>query len=103
MYGPKGAGALYFRSKGPRIKLAPMIDGGGQEHGIRSGTLNVTGIVGLGKAAEVAKSEMSSEPAKLLRLREKMRLGLERELDEIVVNGELDHRLPGNLTISFTS
>src|SRR5215831_9156393 len=101
MYGPKGTGAIYCRSKGPRVKLAPMMDGGGQERGIRSGTLNVTGIVGLGKAAEVAKSEMSSESAKLLRLREKLRLGLEHELDEVVVNGDLDSRLPGNLSMSF--
>jgi cysteine desulfurase len=101
MYGPKGAGALYIRSKGQRVKLVAMIDGGGQERGIRSGTLNVTGIVGLGKAAEFAGSEMDEEAARLLRLREKLREGLQRELDEIKVNGSLDHRLPGNLSMSF--
>jgi cysteine desulfurase len=101
MYGPKGAGALYVRSKGPRTRVAPMMDGGGQERGMRSGTLNVTGIVGLGKAAEIAKSEMSDESAELLRLREKLRTDLERNLDEVRVNGDLEHRLPGNLSMSF--
>jgi cysteine desulfurase len=101
MYGPKGAGALYVRSKGPRVKPVAMMDGGGQERGMRSGTLNVTGIVGLGKAAEVAKSEMFEESAHLLRLREKLREALERELDDVYVNGDLEHRLPGNLSMSF--
>jgi cysteine desulfurase len=101
MYGPKGTGALYVRSKGPRVKLAAMIDGGGQERGMRSGTLNVSGIVGLGKAAEIAASEMSTESAELLRLREKLRTGLLRNLEDVHVNGDLEHRLPGNLSISF--
>jgi cysteine desulfurase len=101
MYGPKGAGALYVRSKGPRFKLLPMMHGGGQERGMRSGTLNVTGIVGLGKAADVAKSEMDQEPVRLLRLREKLREGLQRRLDDVRVNGDLEQRLPGNLSMSF--
>jgi cysteine desulfurase len=101
MYGPKGAGALYVRSKGRRVKLAPMIDGGGQERGLRSGTLNVTGIVGLGKAAEIAGSGIVEEPVRLLRLREKLNAGLRSELDDVKVNGSLDHRLPGNLSMSF--
>jgi len=101
MYGPKGAGALYVRSKDPRVKLAAMIDGGGQERGMRSGTLNVSGIVGLGKAAEIAGSQMSAESADLLRLREKLRTGLQRNLEDVRVNGDLEHRLPGNLSMSF--
>ena len=101
MYGPKGAGALYVRSKDPRVKLAAMIDGGGQERGMRSGTLNVSGIVGLGKAAEIAGSQMSAESADLLRLREKLRSGLQRNLEEVRVNGDLERRLPGNLSMSF--
>jgi cysteine desulfurase len=101
MYGPKGAGALYVRSKGRRIKLAAMMDGGGQERGIRSGTLNVTGIVGLGKAAEIAESEIPDEPVRLLGLREKLHKGLRMELGDVNVNGSLDHRLPGNLSMSF--
>jgi len=101
MYGPKGAGALYVRSKDPRVKLAAMIDGGGQERGMRSGTLNVSGIVGLGKAAEIAGSQMSAESVDLLRLREKLRSGLQRNLEDVRVNGDLEHRLPGNLSMSF--
>jgi len=101
MYGPKGAGALYVRSKDPRVKLAAMIDGGGQERGMRSGTLNVSGIVGLGKAAEIAGSQMSAESVDLLRLREKLRTGLQRDLEDVRVNGDLERRLPGNLSMSF--
>jgi len=101
MYGPKGAGALYVRNKDPRVKLVPMLHGGGQERGIRSGTLNVTGIVGLGKAAEIAKSEMGEESARLLLLREKLRRALESGLGDVRVNGSLEHRLPGNLSMSF--
>ncbi|MBS2030055.1 MAG: IscS subfamily cysteine desulfurase [Deltaproteobacteria bacterium] len=100
MYGPKGVGALYVRRK-PRVRLAPIIDGGGHENGMRSGTLNVPGIVGLGKAAELAKAEMAEEGARLLALREKLRKGIEKRLDMTVVNGSLEHRLPGNLNISF--
>src|SRR5262249_26196640 len=94
-------GALCVRNKTPRVRLAPMMDGGGQERGFRSGTLNVTGIVGLGKAAEVAKADMAAESVELLRLREKLRTGLQRNLDGVRVNGDLESRLPGNLSMSF--
>jgi cysteine desulfurase len=100
MYGPKGVGALYVRRK-PRVRIAPIIDGGGHENGMRSGTLNVPGIVGLGKAAELAKAEMHDEAARLLALREKLRKGIESKLDMLTVNGSMEHRLPGNLNISF--
>ena len=100
MYGPKGVGALYVRRK-PRVRIAPIIDGGGHERGMRSGTLNVAAIVGFGKAAELARQEMADESARLLRLREKLRKGIEGQLDLVTVNGSLEHRLPGNLNISF--
>ncbi|HXG91166.1 MAG TPA: IscS subfamily cysteine desulfurase [Blastocatellia bacterium] len=101
MYGPKGVGALYVRRKNPRVQLTPIIDGGGHERGMRSGTLNVTGIVGLGKACEIAKAEMGEESEKLLRLRERLRTGIMNEIPEVYVNGSLDRRLPGNLNVSF--
>src|SRR5215831_5689879 len=101
MYGPKGVGALYVRRRNPRVLLAPIIDGGGHERGMRSGTLNVPGIVGFGKAAELCRQELPSESAELLRLREKLRTNLERELDETYINGDLKKRLPGNLNMSF--
>ena len=100
MYGPKGVGALYVRRK-PRVRLIAEMDGGGHERGYRSGTLNVPGIVGMGKACELAEAEMAEEGARLLRLREKLRLGLLQRLDLITVNGSLEHRLPGNLNVSF--
>jgi cysteine desulfurase len=100
MYGPKGVGALYVRRK-PRVRIAPIIDGGGHERGMRSGTLNVAAIVGFGKAAEIARLEMADESARLLRLREKLRKGITDQLDMVTVNGSLEHRLPGNLNISF--
>jgi cysteine desulfurase len=100
MYGPKGVGALYVRRK-PRVRIAPIIDGGGHERGMRSGTLNVAAIVGFGKAAELARQEMADESARLLRLREKLRKGIMDQLDMVTVNGSLEHRLPGNLNISF--
>ena len=100
MYGPKGVGALYVRRK-PRVRLIAEMDGGGHERGYRSGTLNVPGIVGMGKACELAQAEMAEEGARLLRLREKLRLGLLQRLDLITVNGSLEHRLPGNLNVSF--
>jgi cysteine desulfurase len=100
MYGPKGVGALYVRRK-PRVRIAPLIDGGGHERGMRSGTLNVAAIVGFGKAAELARQEMADESARLLRLREKLRKGIMEQLDMVTVNGSLEHRLPGNLNISF--
>jgi cysteine desulfurase len=100
MYGPKGVGALYVRRK-PRVRIAPIIDGGGHERGMRSGTLNVASIVGFGQAAELARLEMPEESARLLRLREKLRKGIMDKLDLVTVNGSLEHRLPGSLNISF--
>jgi cysteine desulfurase len=101
IYGPKGIGALYVRSKGPRVRLTPMIDGGGHERGMRSGTLNVPGIVGLGMACELSRDGMADEAQRTLRLREKLREGLFSQLDEIYLNGHPTHRLPGNLNVSF--
>jgi cysteine desulfurase len=100
-YGPKGVGALYVRRRNPRVLLTPIIDGGGHERGMRSGTLNVPGIVGLGKAAQIAREELAKESAEVFRLREKLRTTLERELDEVYINGDLGKRLPGNLNMSF--
>ncbi len=101
IYGPKGIGALYVRSKAPRVRLTPIIDGGGHERGMRSGTLNVPGIVGLGAACEIAGNEMPSETARLLDLRDKLQAGLFERLDEIYLNGHPTQRLPGNLNVSF--
>src|SRR5215472_2222401 len=101
MYGPKGVGALYVRRRNPRVLLAPIIDGGGHERGMRSGTLNVPGIVGFGKAAEIARQGLAEESAEMFRLREKLRMTLHRELDEVYINGDLERRLPGNLNMSF--
>jgi len=100
MYGPKGVGALYVRSK-PRVKVTPLIDGGGHERGMRSGTLNVAGIVGLGKACELARKEMSAEGERLIALRERLKTGVLAELGEVYVNGHETERLPGNLNLSF--
>lgn len=100
MYGPKGVGALYVRRK-PRVRITAQIDGGGHERGMRSGTLNVPGIVGFGKAAAIARAEMTAEAARLLALREKLRNGLQSRVKHTYVNGSLEHRLPGNLNISF--
>ena len=101
IYGPKGIGALYVRAKAPRVRLTPLIDGGGHERGMRSGTLNVPGIVGLGAACEIAGAEMASESARLIDLRNKLQAGLFERLDEIYVNGHPTERLPGNLNVSF--
>jgi cysteine desulfurase len=101
IYGPKGVGALYVRRRNPRVQLSAVIDGGGHERGMRSGTLNVPGIVGLGKACEVAQQEMTQEGARLLALRERLRKGLEARLDEVFINGSMEHRLPNNLNMSF--
>jgi cysteine desulfurase len=101
IYGPKGVGGLYVRRKNPRVMLVPMIDGGGHERGMRSGTLNVTGIVGLGKACEIAKEEMPSENQRVFQLREKLRTGIMSEIPDVYVNGHPTERLPGNLNISF--
>jgi cysteine desulfurase len=100
MYGPKGVGALYVRRK-PRVRLVPLLDGGGHEYGHRSGTLNVAGIVGLGKAAELCQQEQAAEAERLLRLRERLRTGLQSQLEGLTVNGSLEYRLPGNLNVSF--
>jgi cysteine desulfurase len=100
MYGPKGIGALYVRRK-PRVRLVAQMDGGGHERGFRSGTLNVSGIVGFGKAAQLALAERETEAARILALRERLRLGLLAELDLVSLNGSLEHRLPGNLNVSF--
>lgn len=101
LYGPKGCGALYVRSKGPRVRLTPMMDGGGHERGMRSGTLNVPGIVGFGKACELSGMEMETEAAHLLQLRERLHKGLFSQLDEVYLNGHPSQRLPGNLNVSF--
>src|SRR6201988_4871886 len=100
-YGPKGVGALYVRRRNPRVQLSAIIDGGGHERGMRSGTLNVPGIVGLGKAAELCQQEMAKESERLLGLRERLRKGLEAKLDEVFINGSMEHRLPNNLNMSF--
>jgi cysteine desulfurase len=101
IYGPKGCGALYVRSKGPRVRLTPMMDGGGHERGMRSGTLNVPGIVAFGKACELAGAEMETEAARMLQLRERLHEGLFSQLDEVYLNGHPTQRLPGNLNVSF--
>src|SRR5438552_2117227 len=101
MYGPKGVGALYVRRRNPRVLLAPIIDGGGHERGMRSGTLNVPGIVGFGKAAELCRQEMAAEGERLRKLRDRLDDRLHKGLDEIYINGSTEHRLPHNLNISF--
>jgi cysteine desulfurase len=101
LYGPKGSGALYVRRRSPRVQITAQIDGGGHERGMRSGTLNVPGIVGLGAACEVAKREMAEESKRLSFLRDKLKDKLMAELDEVYVNGSMEHRLPHNLNISF--
>jgi len=101
VYGPKGVGALYVRRKDPRVQLAAQIDGGGHERGMRSGTLNVPGIVGLGAACEIARREMPEESVRLSRLRDRLKDKLLSELSEIYINGSLEYRLPHNLNVSF--
>jgi cysteine desulfurase len=100
-YGPKGAGALYVRRRKPRIRLECQIDGGGHENGLRSGTLNVPGIAGLGAAAEVCRTEMAAESARLASLRNRLLEGLRERLDGLRVNGSMEARLPHNLHVSF--
>ena len=100
-YGPKGAGALYVRRRKPRLRLECQIDGGGHENGLRSGTLNVPGIVGLGAAAEICRSEMPVESARLAALRNRLLDGLRERLDGLRVNGTMAARLPHNLHVSF--
>ncbi len=101
MYGPKGVGALYVRSKRPKVRLSPIIDGGGHEQGLRSGTLNVPGIVGFGKACEIAGLELPREADRLIDLRERLKHGILSRLDEVYLNGDPVRRLPGNLNIGF--
>ena len=101
IYGPKGVGALYVRRRNPRVQISEQINGGGHERGMRSGTLNVPGIVGLGKACEIAREEMATEAKQLGALRDKLKTKLESSLDYIHVNGSMEHRLPGNLNMSF--
>jgi cysteine desulfurase len=101
MYGPKGVGALYVRRKNPRVQISAIIDGGGHERGMRSGTLNVAGIVCLGKACAIASEEMSREAVQLASLRDRLRDRIMNRLDETYINGSMEHRLPGNLNISF--
>jgi cysteine desulfurase len=101
IYGPKGVGALYVRRKNPRVELAPLIDGGGHERGMRSGTLNVPGIVGLGKACEICEKEMTAEMARLGALRDKLKDAILAGLDDTFINGSIEHRLPNNINLSF--
>ena len=101
IYGPKGVGAIYVRSKSPRVRITAQMDGGGHERGMRSGTLNVAGIVGLGKACEIAKGEMSEEGQRLTQLRSKLQAGIFERLDDVFLNGHPTERLPGNLNLSF--
>jgi len=101
MYGPKGIGALYVRRKNPRVQLTSQMDGGGHERGMRSGTLNVTGIVGLGAACEICRAEMAEESVRLRGLRDLLKERIEAELDGVHVNGSMEHRLPNNLNMSF--
>jgi cysteine desulfurase len=101
MYGPKGVGALYVRRSKPRVRISAQMDGGGHEFGMRSGTLNVPGIVGFGRAAEIMKMEGEAESKRILGLRERLRGRLQSELDDVKLNGSLEHRLPGNLNVSF--
>ena len=101
LYGPKGVGALYVRRRNPRVQLVAQMDGGGHERGMRSGTLNVPGVVGMGKACEIARLEMAEEGKRLLALRENLREQIASQLDEVYINGSMEHRLPGSLNISF--
>lgn len=101
IYGPKGVGALYVRRKKPRVRLQPIIHGGGHERGMRSGTLNVPGIVGCGMAAELCRKEMPTESVRLAGLRDRLWAGLSEHLTDIHLNGNVQHRLPNTLNASF--
>ena len=101
LYGPKGVGALYVRRRNPRVQISAQIDGGGHERGMRSGTLNVPSIVGFGNACEIAREEMATEAVRLTAMRNHLRDKLESALDYVEVNGSWEHRLPGNLNMSF--
>lgn len=100
-YGPKGCGALYVRSQDPQVRISAIIDGGGHERGMRSGTLNVPGIVGFGQACEIARQEMAEESWRVAILRDRLLQKLTSHLDSVVINGSMEHRLPGNLNVSF--
>jgi len=102
MYGPKGCGALYVRSRGPRVRLRAQMHGGGHERGMRSGTLNVAGIVGFGKACELCGQELEAEAGRLIALRQKLYNGLTENLEEVYLNGHPTERIPGNLNLSFS-
>jgi cysteine desulfurase len=101
IYGPKGCGALYVRRRNPRVQLSSIIDGGGHERGMRSGTLNVPGIVGFGKAAELCENEMAEESKRLGVMRDRLKEGILKGLDEVYINGSMSYRLPNNLNMSF--
>jgi cysteine desulfurase len=101
MYGPKGVGALYVRGRRPHVRLQPILDGGGHEHGLRSGTLPVPLVVGLGKACTLCRAEMADEASRLLRLRQRLCQGIRTRLVDVTLNGHAEQRLPGNLNLSF--
>jgi len=101
MYGPKGIGVLYVRRKNPRVQITAQMDGGGHERGMRSGTLNVTGIVGLGEACAICQREMAEESVRLAALRDRLKDRILAELDEAYINGTMEHRLPNSLNLSF--
>jgi cysteine desulfurase len=101
MYGPKGIGALYVRRRNPRVRLSAQMDGGGHEFGMRSGTLNVPAIVGFGEACAICGREMAAEATRVAGLRDRLKTQIEAGLDRVHVNGSMEHRLPGNLNMSF--
>ena len=101
LYGPKGVGALYVRKKGPRVRLVPMMDGGGHERGMRSGTLPVPLIIGFGKAVELCEQEMPAESKRMASLRDRLEAGITKTLEEVYLNGHREQRLPNNLNLSF--
>jgi cysteine desulfurase len=101
LYGPKGCGVLYVRRKNPRVRLTPLLDGGGHEQGFRSGTLNVPGIVGVGSACELAMLEMSQEAPRLAKLRDRLQAGIMERVEGVIVNGNEEHRLPHVTNLSF--
>lgn len=101
IYGPKGIGVLYVRKKNPRVRLTPLIHGGGHEGGFRSGTLNVPGIVGFGKACEIARKEMDEESKRMAKLRDRLQASFQMRLAGVHINGNSEYRLPNNLSVSF--
>jgi cysteine desulfurase len=100
MYGPKGVGALYVRRKNPRVKVTAQMDGGGHERGMRSGTINVTGIVGFGKACELCQQDMAQDTERIIKMRNRLEASLS-ELEESYINGNIEHRLPHLSNMSF--